>query len=128
MSVFDIRWSSRVLKLSAHGLSYTPSPGQGIFALSSLLVNTPAGSPNAAASWVFAVPGSTLTMRSAKRVCELRPLGQIAPVKRVCAAESGGIGRLHRARRIGQTREEGRVDVLLLVVHRRQRAAGRVRA
>ena len=61
MSVCDIRWSSRPVKLSAHGLLYTPSPGHGKTALCAFDANTPLGAAKAAVNWVLAVVGSTLT-------------------------------------------------------------------
>src|SRR5690349_14151924 len=52
--VFDMRWSSRVWKLSDHGLLKTPSPGQSSIALSAFEANTPPGAASAAVSSVLA--------------------------------------------------------------------------
>ena len=66
MNVFDMRWSSRVEKLFAHGLLYTPSPGHEILALSEFDAMTlpPA---NAAVSSACAFAGSALDRRIAIR-------------------------------------------------------------
>src|SRR4051812_9138028 len=61
------RGSSRVLKLFAHGLSYTPSPGQANVGIWSLDLMSPPGAVTAASNWVFAVAAATFTRRIAWR-------------------------------------------------------------
>src|SRR5687768_9332852 len=67
INVFDMRWSSRVLKLSDQLLLKTPSPGHSITALSAFDLNTPPGAANAFCSSDAAVAASTLMRRSAMR-------------------------------------------------------------